>query len=50
LKEVSKPLKNIKQTFVSDAFKDVKFIGNIDPLFAKVTACNTNINYNYELH
>ena len=26
--EVRKPLKKIKQTFVSDAFKNVKFIGN----------------------
>jgi len=28
VKEIWKPLKKIKQTFVSDAFKDVRFIGN----------------------
>jgi len=45
LKEVRKPLKKIKQTFVSDAFKDVNLLETIDTFFAKMTACNTNINY-----
>jgi len=39
-----------KQTVGSDALKDVKFIESHRYFFAKMAACNTNINYNWELH